>query len=225
MGLESPNLPRISPQCAAHMPALADHPRLDSCVTKVGDHLHLKLVLEQKIKVPAHFMAKVFTDREEDGEDLLLNAIEGPFSQPYFIGIICAHRKAEEKEKTVKAAKVKPEKLKEERDEAVAKVTARGGKLIAAAHRVLLARLDDKESLAAEATETERTRVEQAIVQARAPGRRSHAAAARGAPRAALSRRVCAAMHVVVGARREEGRGGAVARGRREGGEEVGRAH
>ena len=47
------------------MPALADHPRLDSCVTKVGDHLHLKLVLEQKIKVPAHFMAKVFTDREE----------------------------------------------------------------------------------------------------------------------------------------------------------------
>ena len=79
MGLESPNLPRISPQCAAHMPALADNPRIDSCVTKVGDHLHLKLVLEQKIKVPAHFMAKVFTDREEDGEDLLLNAIEGPF--------------------------------------------------------------------------------------------------------------------------------------------------
>lgn len=140
----------------------------------MGNSLACKLVLIQKIKVPPHFMAKVFTEREEDGEDLLLNAVEGPFSQPYFVGIFCAHRKAEDKEKTVKAATVKPEKLKEERDEAVAKVTARGGKLIAAAHRVLLARLDDKESLAAEATETERTRVEQAIVQARAPGDVAH---------------------------------------------------
>ena len=79
--------------------------------------MRLKKVRLDKIHAPPHFMAKVFAEREEDGEDLLLNAVEGPFSQPYFIGIICAHRNAEAKEKNVKAAKVKPEKLKEERIE------------------------------------------------------------------------------------------------------------
>ena len=134
---------------------------------KAGDSLRTKLVLQEKIKVPPHFMSKIFAERDEDGEDLMLNAVEGPFSQPYFVGIFCAHRNTEQKETTIKAAKVKPEKLKEERDEAVAKATARGSKLIAAAHRVLLARLSDNESLAAEATEVERARVEQAVVQAR----------------------------------------------------------
>jgi len=135
--------------------------------------LHCKTVIEQQIRVPAHFMAKIFREREENGEDLRLNAVEGPFSQPYFIGLICELRKKEEKETSVKAAKTKPDKLKEERDEAVAKVTAHGGKLIAAAHRVLLARLSDQESLAADAADSEHTRVEQAVAQARAR-RHSH---------------------------------------------------
>ena len=134
---------------------------------KRGDSVRLKLVQIDKIHVPPHFMAKTFEEREENGEELLLNAVEGPFSQPYFVAIFSAHRKAEEKEKTVKAAKVKPDALKGQRDEAVGKVTARGGKLIAAAHRVLLARISDQESLAANVTDSERTRVEQAVTQAR----------------------------------------------------------
>jgi hypothetical protein len=129
----------------------------------VGDSLRAKLVMLQWIKMPPHVVVKTFKDREDDNEDLRINAVEMPFSQPFFIGMICALRKQEEKETMAKAAKAKPDKLKEERDEAVAKVTARGGKLIAAAHSVLLARLSDQESLAAAATEAERTRVEQAI--------------------------------------------------------------
>jgi hypothetical protein len=137
----------------------------------------VKVSLVQVIRVPPHFMAKVFAEREEDSEDLLLNAVEGPFSEPYFVGLICAHRTEEEKEQKVKAAKMKPEKLKEERDEVVARVTARGAKLIAAAHRVLLARHSDLESLAAEATDAERMRVEHAVAQAREPPRRTRATA------------------------------------------------
>ena len=134
-------------------------------VLKVGNARAAKLVLLQSIRVPPHFMAKVFAEREENGDDPLLNAVEGPFSQPYFVGIFSAHRNAEEKEAKVKAASIKPEKLKAERDDAVGKVTARGGKLVAAAHRVLLARIEDKESLAAGVTDSERTRVEQAVAQ------------------------------------------------------------
>lgn len=63
--------------------------------------------------------------------------------------------------------KVKPEKLQEQCDEAVAKVTAKGAKYTASAHRVLLARLSDLEELSPEATELERTRVEASINQAR----------------------------------------------------------
>jgi len=139
----------------------------DRVLNRVKKGGKFSTVLLEQVFVPPHIVAKILADREDNGADLLLNAVEGPFSQPYFIGLICELRKSELKEKSAKAAKVKPEKLKEERDTEIAMVSARGAKLVAAAQRVLLARLGDQESLAAGATEDERTRVQQAVSQAR----------------------------------------------------------
>ena len=52
-----------------------------------------KLVMEQSINVSGAFMTKLFSQREEDGEALRLDDSSGPFSSPFFVGMIAAHRR------------------------------------------------------------------------------------------------------------------------------------
>ena len=60
---------------------------------------------------------------------LLINAVEGPYSQPYFMKIICADRTKSKKQSKKRASETPSDKLKEEAAEAVGKVTAKGAKV------------------------------------------------------------------------------------------------
>ena len=61
----------------------------DRVLNRVKKGGKVSTVLLEQVFVPPHIVAKILADREDNGADLLLNAVEGPFSQPYFIGLIC----------------------------------------------------------------------------------------------------------------------------------------
>ena len=88
-----------------------------------------KLVRLQRIHVSGAFLTKVFREREEEHEELLINSIEGPYSQPYFMKIICADRTKGTKQGKKRASETSSDILKEEAAEAVGMVTAKGAKV------------------------------------------------------------------------------------------------
>ena len=100
---------------------------------------------QHKIHVPGSFLKEIFREREAVGADLRLTATEGPFSQPYFIGLVSKKKKDDEKKDVKRCAKVDPAQLEEERDAEVEHITTKHAKLVASANLVLSKRNGDLE--------------------------------------------------------------------------------
>jgi hypothetical protein len=127
-----------------------------------------KVVIVQRIEVPGSFLEKLFTERKKENMSLRLFEPEGPFSSPFFMALVCKHRKESTALITKKAASTSSAVLQKERDKAVADVAAKGAKYVASAQRTVMLRLGDVELLSSAASDAEKAQKQVAVQQARA---------------------------------------------------------
>ena len=98
-----------------------------------------KLTHTFKIWVSGAYLKGVFAARKAANKDLRLFANEGPFSLPFFFGLVSKARKdaiAAEKQRCTTS---KPEDLEQERDKELERVSIAGAKLVASAEVTLRA--------------------------------------------------------------------------------------